>query len=269
MAASLGAHYGRRRVGHVEAGLRTYDRDNPFPEEMNRVVTDHICDLHFAPTEKAKQNLLHEGIDARSVVVTGNTVVDALLEIAARPTPAEILSLKLPTDKDLVLVTAHRRENHGRPLQDICKALRELSERKSIHIIYPVHRNPKVWQPVHALLGDLESVSLVPPQDYQTMVHLIKGSRLILTDSGGLQEEAPSLGVPVLVLRKTTERPEAIEAGTARLVGTNTSTIVNTAIELLEDKRGYERMSTSQNPFGDGQAAQRIVDALLRFSSLT
>ena len=268
MAAALAAAYKRKRVAHVEAGLRTYDRNNPFPEEMNRVLADHVSDLHFAPTESAKRNLLREGISKESIFVTGNTAVDSLLDVAARPQPPGIKALGLPPDRKMILVTAHRRENHGRPIRDICAALRVLAKRPDVYIVYAVHRNPQIWEPVHAELSNVANISLIAPQDYLTMVHLMKRSKLILTDSGGIQEEAPTLGVPVLVLRKTTERPEAVEAGTARLVGTDQAAIIREATTLLDDGAAYTKMSTGYNPFGDGQAAKRIVKILRQHTGL-
>ncbi len=271
MAAAIAAHYRQVRVGHVEAGLRTYDRRNPFPEEMNRVVADHVSDLHFAPTPAARDNLLREGIHADTICVTGNTVIDALLQVTERPLSAAANRWlkqtgldRLASDKRLILVTAHRRENHGRPLRRICAALRQLAARSDIHIIYPVHRNPNVWGPVHEALQDTPGVTLVPPLDYATLAHLMKRSALILTDSGGIQEEAPSLGTPVLTLRETTERPEAVLAGAALVVGADTERIVRAATRLLDDAEAYAAMARAVNPYGDGRAGRRIAEALLR-----
>ena len=267
MAAALCAHYNRVRVGHVEAGLRSFDRANPFPEEMNRIMADHVSDLHFAPTLRARDNLLHEGIPSARIHVTGNTVIDALLQIAAlpwEPPPNDPLR-RLDLHKRLLLVTAHRRENLGAPLRRICAALRTLAARGDVQIVYPVHLNPRVWQPVHRLLADVPGVLLIPPVDYQRLVYLMKQSVLILTDSGGIQEEAPGLGRPVLVLRETTERPEGVEAGTTRLVGTNPDRIVAQASHLLDDPAAYQAMTRPANPYGDGQAAQRIVQILVEF----
>ena len=272
MAAAIAAHHRRVKVGHVEAGLRTGDRANPFPEEMNRVVTDHIADIHFAPTGRARQNLLREGITRSSIHVTGNTVIDALLWAADQPATSEMESLftqlgiaaqgDAEAGPRLILVTAHRRENFGAPLQDICAALREIARRDDVCIVYPVHRNPHVWDPVHELLGNVPRIHLIPPVDYLTLVHLMKRSTIILTDSGGIQEEAPSLGVPVLVLRQTTERPEAVEAGVARVVGTDPNVIAGAAQQLLDEPAVYASMSQSVNPYGDGHAAEHIVRAL-------
>jgi UDP-N-acetylglucosamine 2-epimerase (non-hydrolysing) len=273
MAASIAAHHRQVRVGHVEAGLRTYDRANPFPEEMNRVVADHVSDLHFAPTPRACENLLAEGISSQSIHVTGNTVIDALLWVAEQPlstaVQTELSQYGLDKflegeERNIILVTAHRRENHGRPIQEICHALRTLAQTwPQLQIVYPVHRNPNIWNPVHELLGNVPGITLLPPVDYALLTHLMKHSRLILTDSGGIQEEAPSLGVPVLVLRETTERPEAVEAGAAKVVGTDADHIVKTANHLLGDTAAYQAMAQAVNPYGDGQAARRMVEVLL------
>lgn len=263
LGSAIAAAYAGARVGHVEAGLRTYDRRNPFPEELNRVLVDHCSDLHFAPTERSRQALLREGIAAERVHVTGNTVIDALQMIAARGRP--VAEWPVPDGRRLILVTAHRRENHGRPIRNIIEALRQLASRGDVHIVYPVHRNPNIWQPVHELLDGTANVSLIEPLDYLDFVHWMKRAHLILTDSGGIQEEAPSFGVPVLVLRDVTERPEAIDAGVARLVGTETATIVDTANLLLDRADVYQSMAQAANPFGDGRAAQRIADILLTY----
>lgn len=276
MAAAIAAHYQQVQVGHVEAGLRTYDRRNPFPEEMNRVVADHVSDLCFAPTAASRDNLLREGIAAAKIFVTGNSVIDALLEVAARPTPpslaqwaeaqglAAFFQEELPTDRFLITLTAHRRENHGQPIRHICQAVRHLAQTRSeLHFVYPVHRNPNIWNPVHELLHGMTNVTLTPPVDYLTLVHLMKRSKLVLTDSGGIQEEAPSLGAPVLVLRETTERPEAVAAGVARIVGTDPGRIVQETMLLLDDTAVYQQMSRAVNPYGDGQASARITQLLL------
>ena len=267
MISALAAQHRQIRVGHVEAGLRTWDRRNPFPEEMNRIVADHVSDLCFAPTDAARANLLREGIGPESIRITGNTVIDALLQVAGRDwQPGEgSLLMGLPSGHQWILVTAHRRENFGDPLQRICHALRTLADMRGdqLHIIYPVHRNPRVWEPVHAWLGDHPGITLLPPVDYQELIYLMKRSRLVLTDSGGLQEEAPSLNKPVLVLRETTERPEALAAGATRLVGTDPSKIVLETCLLLDDTHAYTRMADARNPYGDGRAAQYIADALL------
>ena len=267
MAASLAAFYQRVKVGHVEAGLRTEDKWQPFPEEINRKLIDAVADSHFAPTQRNKLNLLQEGIPEESILITGNTVIDALLDVAAQPfdpveSPLEGLSLD---GKRVVLVTAHRRENFGRPLENICLALREIARQYDgdVHIVYPVHPNPNVQRPVYRLLGDVPNISLMPPLDYQSFVWLMKHSHLVLTDSGGLQEEAPGLGKPVLVLREVTERPEAVEAGTVKVIGTARERVVAETTRLLENAAEYERMAQATNPYGDGNAAERIVSALL------
>lgn len=267
MAASLLAYYHRARVGHVEAGLRTGDKWQPFPEEINRRVAGAIADLHFAPTDWARQNLLHEGVPPERVIVTGNPVIDALRDVAARHYDVTKGPLAaIPWERRVILVTAHRRENFGRPLEDIFTALRTLTETypKDIHLVYPVHLNPNVHAPAHRLLGNLPNVSLIEPLDYLPMVHLMKRAYLVLTDSGGLQEEAPALGTPVLVLREVTERPEAIEAGTARLVGTDPARILSETRRLLDDPAARQAMAHAANPYGDGHAAERIVEALVQ-----
>ena len=268
-AASLAAFYARTRVGHVEAGLRTHDKWQPFPEEINRRVAGVIADLHFAPTERARQNLLAEGVPAERILVTGNPVIDALQWVAAQPLgegePGFDRELLEKGDGRLILVTAHRRENLGAPLENICLALRDLAERYEgrLRIVYPVHLNPNVWGPVHRLLGGVRNITLTPPLDYLPLVHLLKRVHLVLTDSGGIQEEAPGLGKPVLVLREVTERPEAVEAGTVRLVGTDRARVVAETVRLLEDEEAYARMARAVNPYGDGKAAGRIVGGLL------
>ena len=267
MAASLLAYYHRARVGHVEAGLRTGDKWQPFPEEINRRVAGAIADLHFAPTDWARQNLLHEGVPPERVIVTGNPVIDALRDVAARHYDVTKGPLAaIPWERRVILVTAHRRESFGRPLEDIFTALRTLTETypKDIHLVYPVHLNPNVHAPAHRLLGNLPNVSLIEPLDYLPMVHLMKRAYLVLTDSGGLQEEAPALGTPVLVLREVTERPEAIEAGTARLVGTDPARILSETRRLLDDPAARQAMAHAANPYGDGHAAERIVEALVQ-----
>ncbi|HEY5982063.1 MAG TPA: UDP-N-acetylglucosamine 2-epimerase (non-hydrolyzing) [Anaerolineales bacterium] len=269
------AYYRRLRLGHVEAGLRTHDKWQPFPEELNRRFASVAADLHFAPTEQARQNLLREGIDERMIVVTGNPVIDALHFVATQPEPDPIrdllgrlnISAAAPKGKRhrLLLVTAHRRENFGAPLESICAALKVLAARGDVEIVYPVHLNPNVQEPVQRILGGVPHVTLLPPLDYLPLVHLMKHATLILTDSGGIQEEAPGFGIPVLVLREVTERPEGIEAGTLRLVGTARDRIVQNANTLLDDDAAYARMAKASNPFGDGHAAERIVSALLAF----
>ena len=275
MAASLLAYYHRTQVGHVEAGLRTYDKWQPFPEEINRRVAGVVADLHFAPTEWSKQNLLGEGVPESRVVVTGNPVIDAIQMVADRPPTPEVrallssLGLQEKTGgRRLVLITAHRRENFGRPLENICLALRSLAEtyRNTVQFVYPVHLNPNVQEPVKRLLGGIPNLTLLPPLDYLPMVHLLKRASLVLTDSGGLQEEAPGFGVPVLVLREVTERPEGVEAGTVRLVGTDPDRIIQEARRLLDDPETHAAMSRAVNPYGDGHAAGRIVQAILDYS---
>jgi UDP-N-acetylglucosamine 2-epimerase (non-hydrolysing) len=266
MAASIAASYARVTVGHVEAGLRTYDKMQPFPEEINRRLASVVADLHFAPTAQSRANLLRENVPRQAILVTGNPVIDALHTVT--DIPYDLLSgplADIPLAKRLILVTAHRRENFGRPLESICLALREIARRYagSVHIVYPVHLNPDVQGPVRSLLGHVPGISLLPPLDYLPLVHLLKHCYLVLTDSGGLQEEAPGLGKPVLVLRNTTERPEAVEAGTVKLVGSSYETIVDESIRLLDDLEAYERMARAVNPYGDGRAAKRIVSALV------
>ena len=280
-AASLAAFYAGAKVGHVEAGLRTFHKWQPFPEEINRRIAGVIADLHFAPTERARRNLLREGVSPKQIIVTGNPVIDALRWAAEQPPTPEIRALlerlgvadeaenspshpRAPGPR-LILVTAHRRENFGQPLESICRALRDIATHYDamVRIVYPVHLNPNVWEPAHRLLGDVPNIILIPPVDYLSMVHLMKRAYLILTDSGGIQEEAPGLGRPVLVLREVTERPEAVEAGTVRLVGTDRQRIVAETIRLLEDEAAYLQMAQAVNPYGDGQAARRIAAALL------
>jgi UDP-N-acetylglucosamine 2-epimerase (non-hydrolysing) len=266
------AYYRRIKVGHVEAGLRTHNKWHPFPEELNRRIATVIADLHFAPTEWSKTNLLREGVPEDAILVTGNPVIDALNFVAGQEQPEEISALleKLetarPGGKRLVLVTAHRRENFGQPFEQICQAVKELASRQDVEIVYPVHLNPNVQEPVNRILKSLPRVTLLPPLDYRPMVHLMKHAELLLTDSGGLQEEAPSLGIPVLVLRETTERPEGVEAGTLRLVGTETSQIIREANRLLDDPGAHARMAKAANPYGDGHAAERIIDAIMKTS---
>jgi UDP-N-acetylglucosamine 2-epimerase (non-hydrolysing) len=263
-ASSLAAYYSGVPVAHVEAGLRTWNRNSPFPEEINRVLTTHIADLHFAPTEQARKNLLREGIDAGRVRVTGNTVIDALLHVRAlalkRRTYNQMMFREIDPGRRVLLVTGHRRENFGQGFRNICRALRDIARREpELEIVYPVHLNPSVRLPVRAALGGLENVHLRAPLEYEPFVYLMERSFLILTDSGGVQEEAPSLGKPVLVMRNHTERPEAVEAGTVKLVGTDPPTIVRQVHRLLHDSKLYQRMSRAHNPYGDGRASRRIV----------
>lgn len=267
MAAGLLAYYHQVRVGHVEAGLRTGDKWQPFPEEINRRVAGVVADLHFAPTVQAQDNLLAEGVPAGQIHVTGNPVIDALQWIAERPYAFEAGPLRdLPQEKSLVLLTAHRRESFGEPLERILRSVEQLAGElaDAVHFVYPVHLNPNVQGPAERILGATPNVTLVEPLSYQPMVHLMKRAQLILTDSGGIQEEAPALGVPVLVLREKTERPEALEAGTAKLVGTDPARIVDEARRLLQDPEAHAAMAQAKNPFGDGRAAGRIVELLQR-----
>jgi len=269
---SLLAYYHHIKVGHVEAGLRTHNKWQPFPEEINRRVAGVVADLHFAPTEQARDNLLHEGISSESIVLTGNPVIDALLYVAEQPAPEEVLALldKLEIGKrDLVLVTAHRRENFGQSLENICLALKELAERGNVEIVYPVHLNPHVQEPVNRILGNVPHVTLLPPLDYLPLVHLEKRARIILTDSGGIQEEAPAFGVPVLVMRNVTERPEGVAAGTLKLVGTEADHIIREAKLLLYDPVAHAKMAKAVNPFGDGHAAERIIEAIWNFHTVS
>lgn len=273
MAASLAAFYRQIPVGHVEAGLRTYNMLSPWPEEMNRQVTDRMCTYYFAPTEKSRQNLLRENVDATKIHVTGNTVIDALLMavdiIEKKPYVKTAIEDELRDkgyamdNRPYILVTGHRRENFGEGFLNICKAIRQIAEEHpEMDIVYPVHLNPNVQKPVYELLSGTPNIYLVKPLDYLPFVYAMQHSTLLLTDSGGVQEEAPSLGKPVLVMRETTERPEAVEAGTVRLVGTDVAAIVGNVQELLHDPEVYRKMSESYNPYGDGHACERIVDAL-------
>ena len=265
MAAALAAFYLKIPVAHVEAGLRSYDKFQPFPEEINRRLVSHIGDWHFPPTEGARQNLLREGLPAERIVVTGNTVIDALLA-TVRPDyrfdhPA--LSRLDFAGRRVVLATTHRRENWGGPLREVCHAIRAIVERHAdVDVIYAVHLNPQVQRVVRAELGDVPRVHLLEPLDYEPFVQLMSRCHLILTDSGGIQEEAPSLGKPVLVLRNVTERPEGAQAGTLKIVGTDRDVIVREAGRLLTDPAEYRRMATAPNPYGDGQASRRIADVL-------
>lgn len=275
MAATLAAFYQKIPVGHVEAGLRTGDLSRPWPEEMNRKVVDSIADLLFAPTESARTNLLAEGLESRRIVVTGNTVVDALLYVVGRfrddPPLKEQFRCRfdfLDPARKLVLITGHRRESFGDGFNRICRAIAKIAERPDVEIIYPVHLNPNVREPVGRILSECPRVHLIEPVDYLPFVYLMDRSHLIITDSGGIQEEAPSLGKPVLVMRDVTERPEAVEAGTVQLVGTDTQRIVNSAAALLDDASIRENSRPIQNPYGDGQAARRIVQELTRAARL-
>ncbi len=276
MATALLAYYNQIKFGHVEAGLRTGDKFQPFPEEINRMVAGVAADLHFAPTEWSRQNLLKENIPAEKIIVTGNPVIDALQQVAEKPTPPEIEQLLGELgigqlgdggigSRKLITVTAHRRENFGEPLENIFVALKTLAGiyGKTLHIVYPVHLNPNVKDVVYPRLSGIPNITLLSPLDYLPMVHLMKHSTLVLTDSGGLQEEAPGLGVPVLVMRAVTERPEGLAAGTVKLVGTETANIVAETRNLLDNLAEYDKMARATNPYGDGHAAERIVQAIL------
>ncbi|QZN95811.1 non-hydrolyzing UDP-N-acetylglucosamine 2-epimerase [Symbiopectobacterium purcellii] len=270
LAASLAALYQRIPVAHVEAGLRTGNLYSPWPEEANRKLTGHLATYHFAPTERARDNLLRENLGDRQILVTGNTVIDALFWVRDRILGDETLRHSLDThygfldaNKKLILVTGHRRENFGDGFERICTALAGIARRHpQAQILYPVHLNPNVREPVNRILSGIDNVFLIAPQEYLPFVYLMNRSYLILTDSGGIQEEAPSLGVPVLVMRETTERPEAVDAGTVRLVGTEVMTILDAVSQLLTDNAAYQAMSRAHNPFGDGTACQRIIAAL-------
>lgn len=270
-AASLSAFYQRIPVGHVEAGLRTGDIYSPWPEEINRKLTGSLTKLHFAPTPKSEKNLLTENVPQSQVFVTGNTVIDALIQVEHKVNNDETINKELSrkfdfldTGKKLILVTGHRRESFGGGFENICRALKTLSENEDVQILYPVHLNPNVQEPVNRLLADTNNIFLIDPQDYLPFVYLMSRAHIILTDSGGVQEEAPSLGKPVLVMRDTTERPEAIEAGTVKLVGTEYQTIVEQAQLLLDDDDAYKSMSFAHNPYGDGKACQRIAEIIMQ-----
>ncbi|PWW02590.1 non-hydrolyzing UDP-N-acetylglucosamine 2-epimerase [Mangrovibacter plantisponsor] len=270
MATSLAAFYQRIPVGHVEAGLRTGDLYSPWPEEANRTLTGRLAHYHFAPTDNARQNLLHENVSDRNIFVTGNTVIDALLSVSDRALQDSALRQRmekhypfLNKEKKTILVTGHRRESFGRGFEQICHALADIAANwPDVQIVYPVHLNPNVSEPVTRILGHVENVALIEPQDYLPFVWLMNHAWLILTDSGGIQEEAPSLGKPVLVMRDTTERPEAIDAGTVKLVGTDKNNIVAAVTQLLTQDAAYQQMSKAHNPYGDGMACQRILTAL-------
>lgn len=272
IAAALNAFYRRIHIGHVEAGLRTHDKWAPFPEEINRKIAGVVADLHFAPTTFSKKNLLNEGVPERFIKVTGNTVIDALRQIINEPMPPEIqefLEKKqiLNKKKQLIVITAHRRENFGEPIREICRAIKTIAEENadSLELVYPVHLNPSIQQPAHVILDGIPNVTLFQPIEYLPLLHLMKNAKLVLTDSGGIQEEATGLGLPTLVLREVTERPEGVEAGVLKLVGTNYETIVRETNLLLSDQKYYNAMAHAANPFGDGHAAERIVNEILSF----
>ncbi len=264
MSAALAAFYQKVPIAHVEAGLRTYDLARPFPEEGNRRIASALATVHFAPTELARHNLLREGTRSSAIHVTGNTVVDALLTISSLLDDRSHTPLiSLPTNRRIILLTAHRRESFGPGLRDVFHAVREIADAlPDVQFVYPVHLNPNVQETAHSILADHEQISLIPPLDYVSLVHLIRRATLILTDSGGLQEEAPTFGKPVLILREVTERPEAIQAGCARIVGTDRHLIASAALELLTNRSAYDHMAQIANPFGDGHASERIVRVL-------
>jgi UDP-N-acetylglucosamine 2-epimerase len=270
MSSSLAAFYHNIPLGHIEAGLRTGNSKSPFPEEMNRRVTSLVSDYHFAPTVTAKKALLQEGIPDSKIFLTGNTVIDALELVLGKQIPCAVDSIlstagvvNTPHPQKLILVTAHRRENFGEPIESICGGLQLLANRnKNYSILYPVHLNPKIRGPVFRNLEGIENISLIDPVEYDVMAHLMKASDIILTDSGGIQEEAPALGKPVLVMRTETERPDGIDAGTARLIGPDKDNIVNETERLLRNEDAYQKMSSAVSPYGDGQAASRIVEAI-------
>jgi UDP-N-acetylglucosamine 2-epimerase (non-hydrolysing) len=266
MAASLSAFYQKIRIAHVEAGLRTGNKLQPYPEEINRKMIDSVSDLYFTHTQEARRNLLREGVDSKKILVTGNTVIDALMEVSKKKfnfDPSIFKDHEL-NKKKIILVTAHRRENFGMPLISMCGAIKRIALRyPEVLIIYPVHLNPNVWKPVHSHLKNIRNILLTKPLDYLTFVHLMKISYFMMTDSGGLQEEAPALGKPVLILRNLTERPEVVRTKAAKIVGTNPDKIFNGAVKLLEDGKFYRCMSKAGSPFGDGRASKRIVKRIL------
>jgi UDP-N-acetylglucosamine 2-epimerase len=266
LSASLVAFYHKIPFGHVEAGLRTNNKYKPFPEEINRRIADIIANVCFAPTDRSREALLKEGVHEKDIYVTGNTVIDALMDVTKKPYDWEKGPLsEISLNKRIVLITAHRRENFGEPLQNLCMAIRELAlefEDKAVEFVYPVHPNPKVQKPVYNILRGLSNVHLIKPLDYISQIHLMKNSTFVLTDSGGIQEEAPSLGIPVLITRDITERPEGVEAGVAKIVGTSRYRIVNECVTLLSDPETYEKMAKGINPYGDGHAAEKIVSVL-------
>ncbi len=276
MATSLAAYYRRTGVAHVEAGLRTHNLYSPWPEEGNRQITGRLAGIHFAPTDESRKNLLKEGVRADTIFVTGNTVIDALLSVSKRiDNDSELrnsLSSQFPfldSSKRLVLVTGHRRENFGSGFDSICHALKEIASEPGVQVVYPVHLNPQVQEPVRRILSDADHVHLIEPLEYLPFIYLMKSSHVILTDSGGIQEEAPSLGKPVLVMRDTTERPEAVVAGTVRLVGTDQTRIVRETLTLLNDEAAYQRMSFAHNPYGDGFSCHHIRKTFEELAALS
>ena len=274
MAAALAAFYHKIAIGHIEAGLRTGNRYSPWPEEMNRLIASQLATVHFAPTENSKNNLLREAVDPALVHVTGNTVIDALFEAIGIIDGNETLKKELDERfsfidcaKKLVLVTGHRRENFGDGFLQICRAIKLIAERDDVQFVYPMHMNPNVRKPVNDILGNCQNVHLIEPQDYPSFLYLMRRSYLILTDSGGVQEEAPSLGKPVIVMRNTTERPEAVAAGTVILAGADQENICSNVLRLLDDPEFYQKMSRTINPYGDGEASERICRILMRLES--
>jgi len=270
-AAGLAAFYYKIPLGHVEAGLRTFDKWRPFPEEMNRQLLTDLTDLHFPPTASARQNLLAENVMPEKIALTGNTVIDALFKVSQRPYDLAATGIKIDPKKKLLTVTAHRRELFGQPIKDVCAAIKRLAEQFSseIYFVIPVHKNPQVREVIQTTLGNSANIQLIEPLDYEPFIHLMKASYLILTDSGGVQEEAPSLGKPVLVMREKTERPEAIEAGTVKLVGISEENIYQETVRLLTDEQAYRQMTQAVNPYGDGQAAERTVGFILHYFGLS
>jgi UDP-N-acetylglucosamine 2-epimerase (non-hydrolysing) len=267
-AVALAAFYQHVAVGHIEAGLRTGKKYNPFPEEMNRRLTSNLADIHFAPTKIAMGNLIAEGISKSSIYLTGNTVIDALFDVAKKDYDLKKAGIEIKDEnKKLILVTVHRRESFGAPLRNVCEALKHIAHdhKDDATIVIPVHKNPVVSGTVREILGGLPNVQLIDPLDYEPFVHLMRSSYLILTDSGGIQEEAPSLGKPVLVLRESTERPEAVNANTVKVVGTDMNTIIEEVERLFKDKAEYNRMSKAINPYGDGKASERIIGGMLHY----
>jgi UDP-N-acetylglucosamine 2-epimerase (non-hydrolysing) len=269
LAVSLAAYYNKIPLAHVEAGLRTYDPYSPWPEEMNRKITSCIADMHFAPTVRAKNNLLREGVAEKSISITGNTVIDALfqgLEILDKDNGLkDKIGASFPfldNMRNIILVTGHRRENFGEEFENICRALLEIANRGDVQIVYPVHLNPNVQEPVQRILSKHSNIILIEPQEYLHFIFLMQVAKIIITDSGGIQEEAPSLGKPVLVIRGTTERPEAVEAGTVKIVGSDFETIIDEANKLLDDPGSYAKISSAENPYGDGKAVSRIIEHL-------
>lgn len=274
LATTLAAYYRQIPVAHIEAGLRTGNLYSPWPEEANRKLTGAIAQYHFAPTALSRQNLMDESVKPAQVFVTGNTVIDALLEVVRKIESDPLLNGELQAnfpfldpDKKLILVTGHRRESFGAGFENICHSIREIANRSDVQVVYPVHLNPNVQEPVNRYLSSQQNVHLIPPLNYLPFVFLMHKAHIILTDSGGIQEEAPSLGKPVLVMRDTTERPEAVDAGTVKLVGTDTQKIVSAVMQLLDSHAAYEQMSFAHNPYGDGLACERIVEGILKDAS--